>query len=77
MTLLALFQAIVGAIKAVPIIDSWFSQIVSLYVTSMNQATSAKIVDAAALAARATNDDERYKAAKAWMDALSRPRIDP
>jgi len=39
--------------------------------------TLSAIADAAALAAHATTDEERYAAADAWQKALSRPRITP
>lgn len=70
-----IISAIIGAIRAVPIIDGWFQKLIVAYIDGQTNETKCKIVDAAALAARAETDEERYEASKAWMVALSRPRV--
>lgn len=71
----ALFGAL-GSIKAILGYVQAFAQGAMLwYVNQSSQATLAEISDAAALAARATTDAERYAAADAWQKALSRPRV--
>ena len=71
---MSVFSAIVGLIKAIPIVDGWMQQLVALYVTQQTAATLQGIVDAAAMAARAKTDEERYVAADAWRIALSKSR---
>lgn len=70
-----IFTFIVSALKAIPIVDKWFQQLISYYLVLQTQATRTALVDAASLAARATTDDERYKASATWQTALQRPRV--
>lgn len=70
-----IFSMLVGGIKAIPILDGWFQQLISLYLVLQTQATRSALVDAAALAARAVTDDDRYKASAGWQKALQRPRV--
>ena len=71
------FVALVALIKAIPAIERMFQQLISLYITTQTQIVRSRIADAAALAARAQTDDERYKASDAWVDAMSSARINP
>lgn len=71
------FLAIAAAIKAIPIIDGWFSQIVAAWLNGQTKATMSAIVNAAAFAARAENDEERYQASEKWRTALARERVLP
>lgn len=64
----------VGLIKAIPVLDSWFQQIVALWMTAQTAETLAAVADAAALGARAQTDTDRYAAAAKWREALSRSR---
>lgn len=73
----AIFSAIVAAIQAIPIVDQWFQQLMIYWMNAQTQATKSAIADAAAAAARATTDDERYKADAQWQLALQRQRILP
>jgi hypothetical protein len=66
---------LIAAIKAVPIIDGWVQQLIAAYIMTQTNDTLSKIQDAAALAARATTDAERYAASDAWVAALSRSRF--
>lgn len=77
MTATAIFSAIVAAIKAIPIINDWFNQLISAYLTMQTSATLSAISDAAALAARSQSDDDRFAASAAWQKALSRDRQIP
>lgn len=74
MTAGAIFTAIVALVQAIPIVDSWFRQLIAAWIDKQAQETLSAISDAAALAARATTDDERYAASVAWQKALQRPR---
>lgn len=76
-TVASVITTIVAAIKAIPIIDKWFQMLISAYLTSQTNETKAHIVDAAAFAARAKTDEERYEASQKWQDALSRTRYLP
>lgn len=68
LTALAAIPQILGYIEA-------FAGAVTLWYVQRQQSQAlAAIADAAALAARAKNDDERFQAAEAWQAALSRPR---
>ena len=77
MTLAAIFSAIAGAIKAVPIIDGWFQMLMVAWMDGQNNVTYAAIADAASLAGSATTDAQRYVASQAWQKALQRPRVTP
>lgn len=77
MTLSMLFSAIVGAIKAVPIIDGWFQQLIAAWMNGQTDETLGQIADAAAFAARADSDELRYQASEKWRKALSRSRVLP
>lgn len=77
MTASAIIGGIVGIIKAIPIIDSWFGQLVAAWMAMQTQKTLSGIADAAALGARAATDTDRFKAAEKWREALSQPRYIP
>lgn len=70
---------ILDALIAIPKIAGYVEQIVSAitawYVGRQKAETLSKIADAAAFAARAQTDEERYQAAEKWRSALSRPRV--
>jgi len=71
LTALAAIPAIAGYVeKAVQAVVAW-------YINKQNSDTLAEIANAAAMAARATNEEERYAAAEQWRQALSRSRITP
>lgn len=72
---MTVISAILSIIKAIPTVDSWFQQLMAAYVLQQQAETLSAISDAAALAARATTDEERFAAALAWKNALSRPRV--
>ena len=64
---------------AIPKIGEMVSAAVSFLVqwwsNRQTAETMAKVADAAAMAARAKTQEERYAAAEAWRGALSRPRV--
>lgn len=63
-------------IKAIGDYILQFSAMITVwYCQRQNSETLSQIADAAALAARAETDEERYKAADAWHVALSRSRV--
>jgi hypothetical protein len=76
-TVSSVFATIAAAIKAIPIVDSWFRQIVAAWMQSQTRATLSDITDAASFAARAETDEQRYIAAEKWRQALSRSRVLP
>lgn len=71
--------SILSALAAIPSILKYvelFASAVSLWwVQRQTTANLQAIADAAALAARAKTDEDRYKAAEAWRAALSNSRI--
>lgn len=71
--------AILSALAAIPAIlgyvETFAGAVVLWYVQRAQTETLSAISDAAALAARAKTDDDRYKAAAAWQAALSKPRV--
>lgn len=71
----SIFTAIVAAIKAIPIVDSWFQQLIAAWMNGQTNETLAGISDAAAFASRATTDELRYQASAKWIAALQRSRI--
>lgn len=71
----SIFGGIVSLLKAIPIIDGWFRQFMAYYLAQQERATLAQIQDAAAASMRAQSDEERFKAARQWQAALSRPRV--
>lgn len=73
-TLLAIFTALAN-IKAIAGYCEEFAGALALwYIQRQKTETLAQIADAAAMAARAETDEDRYAAAAAWQKALSRPR---
>jgi hypothetical protein len=63
-------------IRAIAELVNKFAGAVTLwYVQNQKSKTLSAISDAAALSARAKTQEERFNAAQAWRDALSRPRI--
>ena len=77
--MIALIGSICSALVAIPKIGDLVMKIISAvtlwYVQSQNNKVLQAISDAAALASRAVTDDDRYKAAQAWHDALGMPRV--
>lgn len=72
---MTIVSALVGLIRAIPIIDGWFQSILTYYITTVQNDTLSKISDAAAFAARAKTDEERYEASEKWRLALAHVRI--
>lgn len=71
LTALANIKALAGYLdEAAKAITLWYLQ-------KQQNDTLASIADAAAFAARAKTEEDRYAAAQKWRDALSRPRISP
>jgi len=75
MSIVAILNALAAIPSFVGFIESAASQITLWFVQRQNNKTLAAISDAAALAARAQTDADRYAAAKAWQTALSKSRI--
>lgn len=76
--ILALIPKLLEALIAIPkigdMVSSVVDAIVSWWVARQTSETLDMIADAAALAARAETDADRYAAAAAWQKALSQPR---
>lgn len=75
MTAAGIISGIIAFLKAIPILDGWFQQLLAAYVNSQTLETKSKIADAAALGARAATDADRYAASQAWADAFARERV--
>ena len=71
---LAVLNALAAIPKIVGYVESFASLVTSWYVSRQTASTLSAIADAAALAARAQTDEERFAAAAAWQKALSRDR---
>jgi hypothetical protein len=78
MPVVAALVSIFKGLAAIPAImeycKEFAAQIALWYIQSQNDATISAIADAAAFAANAQTDEERYAAAEKWREALSRPR---
>jgi hypothetical protein len=75
----SVFIAVLNALIAIPkiagIVEQLCSAVSAWWISRQNEETYAKIIDAAALAARAKTQEERFIAADTWRAVLSRPRI--
>lgn len=76
-TAASIFSAIVAAIQAIPIINSWFEQLIAAWMASQTTSTLTKISDAADAGASAKTDADRYAASQKWITALSSSRMLP
>lgn len=76
---MTLLIAVLDALAAIPAIAGYVNQVIQAvigwYVARQQADALAAIADAAAFAARAQTDEDRYAAAKKWQQALSHPRI--
>lgn len=76
--MIALIPQILSFLAAIPkigeMVNLAVAQVVLWYVGQAKADTISAISDAAALASRASTDEERYQAAEAWRKALSRTR---
>lgn len=68
-------SGIIAFFKAIPTLDRWLQQLIAAYVNGLEEKNLKAIADAAAFAARAKTQDERFAAAQMWQDALSRKRV--
>lgn len=73
---MTIFSAIVGLIRAIPLIDGWVQQLIAYYMMTQKAENLSAIIDAASYAARAKDDEERFLAAERWRQALSRTRTE-
>ncbi len=73
--IIAILDALVAIPKIADMVMGAVSAVVGWWVTKQTNDTLSAISHAAALAARAQTDEQRYEAAAAWQKALSRPRI--
>jgi hypothetical protein len=76
-TIMAVLNALAAIPKILGFVESFASAVAIWWCQRQTGNTLSAIADAAALASRAKNDEERMAAAMAWRDALSRPRITP
>lgn len=56
-------------------LEDFAAAVTMWWVQRQKTETLALVADAAALGAKAENDEERYKATDAWALALKRPRV--
>ena len=73
--LLALFNAIAAVPSMLKFAEEFAAAITLWFVQRANNETNKLIVDAAAMAARASTQEERYAAVEKWKEALSRTRV--
>ena len=75
LTGIALLDPKVRAIAViVEAVQSAISQITAWWIARQDASVQQKIIDAAALSARASTDEERYAAAQNWQTVLSSTR---
>jgi hypothetical protein len=72
---LALFQALAAIPKILGYLESFAAGVTLWYIQQQDNKTLVSIADAAAFAARAKTQEDRYAAIEKWKAALSRPRI--
>lgn len=72
-----ILDALIAIPKIAGYVETAVSAIVLWYCQRATNQTLSAIADAAALAAKASTDAERYAAAQAWQKALSSPRVTP
>ncbi len=77
MSIALLLNALVAIPQIASLVESFASAVTLWFCQRAQTQTLQAISDAAALAARAQSDEERYASAQAWQAALSRPRITP
>lgn len=75
MTAAGIYTAILGLIKAIPIVDGWFQQLVFYWVQGQKDAVRSAISDTLALAARAETDEQRYALSGKWQEIFKKPRV--
>ena len=72
-----LFNALAAIPALINAVESFASAVTLWYCQRATNATLQAIANAAALAAHAQTDADRYAAAQAWQTALSKPRVTP
>lgn len=70
-----LLTILAGLPKIAEMLESVVREVVHWYMNQQTNKTLALIANAAAASARAKNEKDRYAAAQAWRDALSRSRV--
>lgn len=75
MTIGSILSALAAIPKILGYVESFASAVTLWYVQRQNNKSLAAISDAAALAAKAKTDADRYAAAQAWQTALQNPRV--
>lgn len=75
MTIGAILSALVKIPQILGYVEEFAKAVTQWYVARQTSQTLGMIADAAAFAARAKSDEERFQAALRWKNALSRERI--
>lgn len=73
--IVAILNALIAIPKIGEIFLKLFSQIASWYCSIQTNETLRAISDAAAFAARAKTEEDRFEASERWRDALSHDRF--
>jgi hypothetical protein len=74
MSVATILEALIAIPGIAAAVYKFVSAVVAWYVQKQTNETLAAIADAAAFAARAQTDADRYQAAQKWRDVLSRSR---
>jgi hypothetical protein len=69
-----IFEKLIAA-GAQALVNAIVAQVILWYVKTQKTETLHQFADAAAFAARASTDEERYQASEKWKLVLSRPRL--
>jgi hypothetical protein len=73
--LLTILQALIQIPSMVATVDKWVSEVLTWWLSRQKAQALASIADAAASAARAETQEERYASLEKWRVALSKPRV--
>jgi hypothetical protein len=68
-------EALAALPKLGALVEQLCAAIAAWWLSRQQEETYQQIINAAAMSARAQNQNDRIKALQAWQSALSRPRI--
>jgi hypothetical protein len=78
---MAFVTALLGALAAIPAlagyVEKFAAWVTAWYIGNSKSDVNAALANAASIASHAESQDDRIKAAQAWVSALSKPRISP
>jgi len=73
--IIAILEALIALPKIGQLVVMFCTNIAAWWVSRQQETTYHEIINAAALSARAKNQEDRVKALQMWRSVLSRPRL--